>query len=305
MTDPSTGGGTGSATIPDAPHAALHAVCAATGLDPTGARLIKFTNNAVFQLAQAPVVVRIAGSQTTRDRVPKVIAVARWLATHQMPSVRLDPNVDQPVRTGDHVATLWQQIPHVGPTPTGADLGRILRRFHALPAPVDPLPAWNPLQPIRQRLNETDVLNDTDREFLAATCDELEAELAGLDYLLPPGPIHGDSFLGNLIPGPDGPVICDFDSSAHGPREWDLTPVAVGALRFRYPGDTHTQLARCYGTDLTRWSGFTVLRKLRELQLVTSVVPVLHHNPDLTTQWRYRFQTFRDRDDTALWTPYR
>ncbi|MEV7970837.1 hypothetical protein AB0O34_33325, partial [Sphaerisporangium sp. NPDC088356] len=40
----------------------LAAVCAETGLDPTHAELIKFTNNAVFRLRTAPVVVRIAGS---------------------------------------------------------------------------------------------------------------------------------------------------------------------------------------------------------------------------------------------------
>lgn len=59
------------------------------GLDPTGAQLIKFTNNAVFTLASAPVVVRIPRSQSVGARVNKVIAVARWLAEHDMPSVRL------------------------------------------------------------------------------------------------------------------------------------------------------------------------------------------------------------------------
>ncbi|MBI3685782.1 MAG: aminoglycoside phosphotransferase family protein [Actinobacteria bacterium] len=300
-----TAGHATSTTVPDTLRIALHDVCATAGLDPTGAQLIKFTNNAVFELAGAPVVIRIAGSQTARDRVPTVITVARWLAAHDMPSVRLDPRVDQPVRSGGHLATLWRQVPNIGPAPTGTDLGRILRRYHALPPPEQPLPTWRPLRPIRQRLTETDMLSDSDREFLDATCDELEDALSRLDCQLPPGPIHGDPFLGNLIPGPGGPVICDFDSAANGPREWDLTPVAVGGLRFRYVGEAPTQLAHAYGTDLTRWPGFTVLRKLRELQLVTSVVPVLRRNPALTEQWRHRFTTFRDQDHAAVWTPYR
>jgi aminoglycoside phosphotransferase (APT) family kinase protein len=141
--------------------------------------------------------------------------------------------------------------------------------------------------------------------FLHAKCDELQEAIDRLSYQLPPGPIHGDSFLGNLIPGPDGPIICDFDSAADGPREWDLTPVAVGQLRFAYPGQAHQELADTYGMDVTRWPGFSVLRQLRELQLVTSVLPVLRSNPSLMAQWQHRLKSFRDNDLQAVWAPYR
>ena len=63
-------------------RAALAALCDVAGLDPTNALLIKFTNNAVFRLAGQPVVVRIAGSETARARVPNVARVARWLEHH-------------------------------------------------------------------------------------------------------------------------------------------------------------------------------------------------------------------------------
>jgi hypothetical protein len=55
------------------------------------------------------------------------------------------------------------------------------------------------------------------------------------------------------------PVICDFDSTSTGPREWDLTPAAVGKLRFNYPVDTDGQLASAYGFDVITWNGFPVL----------------------------------------------
>lgn len=283
----------------------LAQICAKADLDPTGAQLIKFTNSAVFRLDRAPVVVRIAGSQTVRDRVPKVIAVARWLAEHNMPAVRLYPEVHQPVRAGGDVATLWQLVANAGPAPTGADLGRILREYHSLPPPAFPLPQWQPLAPIRQRLAEADTLDRSDHNFLLAKSDEVENALAGLRYELPSGPIHGDGFVGNLIAGPDSPVICDFDSAAYGPREWDLTPVAVGRLRFAYPGNAHDGLVEAYGVDVMKWPGFPVLRQLRELQLVTSVVPVLAGNPNLAEQWRHRLTTFRSGDQGAKWIPYR
>lgn len=283
----------------------LDAICAQVGLDPAGARLIKFTNNAVFELAREPIVVRIAGSQTVRDRVPKIINVARWLARSDMPAVRLLDGIDQPVRAHGHLATLWHRVPVTGRAPNGANLGRILRRYHRLPPPGTPLPPWQPLAPIRQRIAETDILPESDLTYLETKCGELEEAVAGLAYDLPQGPIHGDSFLGNLIPGPAGPVICDFDSAADGPREWDLTPIAVGRLRFAYPGRIQRELADTYGFDVTRWPGFLAFRQLRELQLVTSVLPVLRDNPSLYEQWRHRLKTFRSGDIEAVWTPYR
>jgi hypothetical protein len=283
----------------------LAEVCAQAGVDPAGAQLVKFTNNAVFRLARAPVVVRIAGSAVVRSRAPKVVAVARWLARHDMPTVRLLPGIDQPVPAGHHMATLWILVPAVGPTPTGVHLAAVLRRFHALPPPDFHLPDWRPVGPIRERISAGQVLSNDERAFLLDVCDEVEGGLARVRYVLPRGPIHGDGFLGNLIPGPTGPMICDFDSTSVGPREWDLTPVAVGRLRFSYAVDTHAELAAAYGFDVLRWSGFPVLRRLRELQLVTSVLPVLSGNPGLRQQWQHRFWSFKDADESARWDPYR
>jgi hypothetical protein len=47
-----------------------------------------------------------------------------------------------------------------------------------------------------------------------------------------------------------------------------------------------------------------VLRRLRELQLVTSVLPVLDANPALRPQWRLRLDSLRDGDDGVRWSPY-
>jgi hypothetical protein len=62
--------------------------------------------------------------------------------------------------------------------------------------------------------------------------------------------------MGNLIDGKNGAVICDLDSGCEGPREWDLVPLAVGKLRFDYPGDGYGALADVYGFDVITWEGF-------------------------------------------------
>lgn len=289
----------------DTLNAVLGAVCAEAGLDPAGAELIKFTNNAVFRLRAAPVVVRIAGSSAARARVGNVVGVARWLAAHDFPAVRLLPGVVQPLWLSGQAATLWEEVPADGGRPGGADLAALLKRLHDLPGPPPDLPEWRPMDEIRQRLAEPEDLGDADREFLLATCDEVEEAMSTLQFDLPPGVIHGDAFTGNLVPAVGGPVLCDFDSTAVGPREWDLTPVAVGRLRLDYSDDDQTPMADRYGVDITRWPGFPVFRRLRELKLVTSVVPILRSHPAIRPQWQHRMRTFRSGDLTTRWQPYR
>lgn len=278
------------------------------GLDPRDPELLKFTNNAVVRLPAARAVVRIAGSGTVRGRLPGVIAAAEWLAAHEVPAVRLWPGLDQPVQAAGHLATVWVEVPDTGPAPTPTDLAVILQAIHVVggPAPAG-IPAWAPTSGLRTRLTEATGVDEATRSFLAVEIDAVETRLARLteiEPLIPPGVIHGDAHLGNLIPAPTGPVICDFDSTRIGPREWDLTPAAVGALRFDYGGALHHDLAAAYGADVTAWPGFPTLRRLRELQLVTSVLPILAVNPALRQQWRHRLDTYRARDDHARWTPY-
>ncbi|MET8149090.1 phosphotransferase enzyme family protein [Actinoplanes sp. NPDC049668] len=282
---------------------ALEGVEAITGIDVTGAQLIKFTNNAVYTLPHAHVVVRIAASATMTAQVEKIIKVARWLDDGGVPAVRL-LDLDQPLVIDGLNITLWDKIPGGGPPPTGADLAAILQQWHALNPPEGGLPTWDPVAEIRSRLTEPDGVDADDVAYLRAECDRVEEQLAGLSYELPTGPIHGDAFMGNVIDGATGAVICDFDSSCDGPREWDLVPLAVGKLRFDYPGDDYSDMAREYDFDVISWPGFPVLRRLRELKLVASLVPVLGSRAVLRPQWQARMNTYRSGDQTTRWSTY-
>lgn len=281
----------------------LAQVCAVAGLDHRGARLLKFTSNAVFRL-RAPVVVRIAGSTALRHRAPKVVAVARWLAEHEVPAVRLLPGLPQPVRVGPYQATLWQAVPPGGRRPGVRDLARSLRRWHALPRPHPDLPDWAPLDDVRRRLGDAESLDPADRRFLEDRCAALGERLATLDYPLGTSVVHGDAHLGNLIPGPAGPVLCDFDSTCLGPPEWDLTPIPVGLRRFGGSAATARRFAHEYGFDVTDWPGFSVLREVRELKLATSVLPIMRSNPGVAPELRRRLDSVRTGDTSAGWSRY-
>jgi aminoglycoside phosphotransferase (APT) family kinase protein len=316
---PNASPGSPAATAPPEPrpavldgrftHAALtevlRRVCERLGLAHRDARLVKFTSNAVFELPGDRVVVRIVGSMKLGHRARKVVEVARWLAAHDVPAVRLVEGIPQPLAVDEHLATLWHTVPASGPPVDGRDLGRVLRRLHALPEPTFDLPRWAPLDDVRKRIADAEELADDDRRFLEERVADLEGRLVDLGTALPPGVLHGDAHLGNLIPSPDGPVICDFDSTSIGPREWDLSTLPVGVARFGHPARWYRQLADEYGFDVLRWPGFAVLREVRELKLTTSVLPIMRSHPDVGPELKARLKALRAGDTTTPWTPYR
>jgi hypothetical protein len=283
---------------------ALTGAAALLGLDPSGARLLRFTNNAVYQLASAPVVLRIVGSRALRYRADRVVAVARHFERHAIPAIRLLPGVDQPISVGEHLVTAWVFVPPAARRASAKDLGRLLRRVHELPAP-EGVGEWDPLADVRARIADAEELEAGDRRFLLRRCAEVEAALGDLEYPLRRGLIHGDAHPGNVIVGPDGPVLCDFDSSCVGPPEWDLTPLAVGRERFGDPAGRYRMLADVYGFDVTTWDGFPVLRAARELKLTTSVLPILRSHPQVRTELRRRLTDLRTGRTGDPWARYR
>jgi aminoglycoside phosphotransferase (APT) family kinase protein len=283
----------------------LAQVCARAGLDPAGATLLRFTTNAVYRLASAPVVIRIAASWGLRHRVAKVVRIANWLAGHDFPSVRLWSGIEQPVRVGDYLATVWDEVPTITRKPTTRDLAALLRSLHELPRPAFDLPAWAPLDDVDRRIADAEELADDDREFLEQRRATLAEQLKILEFPLPSAVVHGDAHLGNLIPGPDGPILCDFDSTSWGPPEWDLTPVLVAQQRFGGSVRESRTLLRTYGFDVTTWPGFEVLRQVRELKLVTSVLPILRSNPEVAPELRRRLASVRSGDPGDRWSRYR
>ncbi|MEU8415370.1 aminoglycoside phosphotransferase family protein [Amycolatopsis japonica] len=296
--------GPGGRFTPGILRDALGRTCDLLGVDPEGARLLRFTNNAVYELASAPFVVRIVGSTRLRHRVGTVVRVARHFERHAVPAIRLVPGLDQPLPVGEHLVTVWWKVPETGRKAKSADLAALLRQVHALPPP-EGLAEWAPFAAVRARVSDAEELDEGDRRFLLERCAEVEAALADLDFPLPRGLVHGDAHTGNVIPGPDGPVLCDFDSSCVGPPEWDLTPLAVGHERFGDPPARYRVFAQRYGFDVTTWSGFPVLRAIRELKLTTSVLPILRSHPSVRDELRKRLNDLRNGRTGARWNRYR
>jgi aminoglycoside phosphotransferase (APT) family kinase protein len=150
------------------------------------------------------------------------------------PAVRT-ADVDQPVIVDGHVVTFWNAISDDGDQYASVrEVAEVLVKLHALSAPDSlHLPPLAPFDNAARRIEVNDWLNPEDRTFLTNRLAKLQSDYAGLEFVLPPGVIHGDASIGNVLRDRQGnPVVIDLDGFAIGPREWDVVLTAIiAALR--------------------------------------------------------------------------
>lgn len=288
----------------EAMTAAMREAANAVGVHPGDARLLGLTNNAVFALPSAGMVIRIARSHRLTNRVYKVVELGRWFEQVDAPTIRLAPNVTQPVRAGTLLASIWSYIPPVAPAPTVEELGPVLREFHSLGPLPERLPAWDPVGDARSRLADAEELSDSDRQFLLDWCDRLEAPVAALQQRAGSGIIHGDAHVSNLLRNAAGRVVlCDFDATCLGPWQVDLVAVAVGEVRFGQRG-AHATLAEAYGYDVTTDPDWPLLRDARELKMIAAAVPRLRSSAGVRAEFAARLHSVRENHQHARWKPF-
>jgi hypothetical protein len=88
----------------------MAAACRAAGLDDGGAELIRLGENALFRLASAPVIVRVARGEEWLPKARTEVEVSRWLAEEAFPAARIVEDLDQPLLTDGHPVTFWHLI---------------------------------------------------------------------------------------------------------------------------------------------------------------------------------------------------
>lgn len=284
--------------------ALMRRVAARIGVVADGARLLRLTNNAVFALPTAGVVIRITRSHGLQDRVHKVVRLASYFESVDAPTIRMAAGVEQPVEVDGLLATVWRYLPPTPAEPTVADLGAVLRRFHDLDAATVTVPAWDPVGDARMRLGDAEALRDGDRELLVEWCDRLAPRVAELNARAERRLVHGDAHVGNLLREPGGrPVLCDFDATCVGPWQVDLVAVAVGEARFGRAG-AHRALAAAYGYDVTTDADWPLLREARELKMVAAAVPLLASAPGVADEFAVRLGSIVRDDPDIRWTPF-
>jgi hypothetical protein len=274
------------------------------GVDDADASLLRLTNNAVFALPGAGLVVRITRTHRLHARVHKVAALGVWFEQVDAPTIRLASGVDQPVADGDLLATVWRYVAPHEPPPDAGDLGVTLRAFRALGAPPLHLPMWDPIGDARSRLGDAEGLAEGDRDYLLAWCDRLEPRLQDFAASVESGLVHGDAHEGNLLRDESGRVLlCDFDATCIGPWQVDLVPPPANEARFG-PTGGHRKLATAYGYDITLDPSWPLLQEARELKMIAAAVPLLASAPGVAEEFQLRLRSVQTGDTNVRWTAF-
>ncbi|MDG4796932.1 aminoglycoside phosphotransferase family protein [Micromonospora sp. WMMD1082] len=296
----------------------LDAVRQQAGLVSGKAQLMRYTINAVYRIGDR--VLRLSRGEVARERAQRVVRAMALLRQHEVPAVELDTSVAQPVVVDEWVATIWHYLPHPARRPDPVELAAPLARLHAIVETPAFLPRWSPVATARRRLAGLATLPADELLFtqrwasrevalplddlvarLRERCDELEPQVASATWQLPIGVVHGDAHVGNVLAG----RLCDFDSLAIGPREWDLVPLVHSAIRFGDPTEPYERFTAAYGFDLATSPFWPLLRDVRELQLVTSVMDKLPGRPEVADTLGHRLRTYLAGDNSAVWQRYR
>jgi Phosphotransferase enzyme family len=289
----------------------LQQATAVAGLDTAGARLIHHYSNAIYLLPAHDAVARITFGSDAAERIARSQEITRWLVQeHQFPATQpLEDTI--PVSADSAVVSFWAYYPQLQDAPplTSAHLAALIRLLHQVGAAPVALPVWVPLESLYATVADrvlSAALTDDERTWIIGRIAEVRGAIAGLDWPLGIGLIHGDAWAGNLLscPGapPVGAVLSDWDWVSSGPREIDLIPTWHAVARYGKKASWVSDFVSRYGYDLGRWDGYLVLMAMRDLVQLTGPIrrasnSELHHRA-----LRQRLDSLRSEDTTSIWT---
>jgi len=288
-------------TIPDDLAAILDAACARAALPSAGAEPIRLGENAIFRLPGG-IVARIAraGQQVAAQRE---IAVSRWLNAAGVSAVAAWGDLEQPIEVKGRSVTFWEELP---PHSSGSlpQVAAVLRQLHALPAPAGiDLGALDPFVRLRERIDQAVTLTEGDRAWLADRLAALERDWDALSPSMPTCVVHGDAWTGNVVATSDGRVILlDLERCSAGPPEWDLVSTAVKYVTFgQVTRAEYQRFCDSYGQDVTSWSGFPVIRDIRELRMTCYAAQQAAEHPQLASEASLRVACLQGRRGPRPW----
>ncbi len=247
----------------------VEVACRSVGLDAASAVVLRHQTNGVYQLVTAPVVVKVA--RPGRYQLRQVPSLVQWLLARSVPTVPLLGHIAQPLEVEGYVVTLWRYLPQTRPILAG-DIAEPLASLHRAPMPPVKLPRLDALASIRSSIERSRILTVEERTILRGKWERLTELVSRLSYEQPSRLLHGDPQHRNMLwdDNADRSVLCDWDSAVIGPIEWDLVTIEVHCRRFGRPEHEYRTFCDRYGADIRAWTGYSVLRDLRELRMITS-----------------------------------
>jgi Ser/Thr protein kinase RdoA (MazF antagonist) len=279
--------------------------CDRVGLPADGAELLRIGENAIYRLASAPVVVRIARHSDHWDDAAKEVQVAGWLERAEVPAAQVWP-IEQPLSINGHPVTFWRFIDGRRGGPGDVrDLGALLRRIHTLPRPTTfVLPGERVLGRVRARIERAPVPPE-DRAFLLGLLGDLTSAVGALDYVLPTCVTHGDAHVQNLMVNNRDVKLIDFERVAWGQPEWDLAMTATEFVTAQFwTRDQYDTFVDAYGFDVTEWAGFPVLRRAHEVKMTTWLMQNINESSIIRDEYELRLATIRSGRPGEPWRAF-
>jgi hypothetical protein len=289
-----------SVTTAATDDAILTAACARVGLDSSAATPLRRHATSVWLLRGLGIVVRIDHSGGAHGP-ERAVAVTRWLLAQGFPSVEpLD--VGQPVVLDGVAVTFWRYYDQNDrPAPSAGALGGLLRQLHGLPEPPVAVDDYVPLAHLGRALEHGTRLPADDRAWLVDRRRRLLDAYGQLDSALGVGFIHGDAYPGNMLWDGQLARLGDWDEVARGPRELDLVNTNQGA-RFGRSMSEREAFNDAYGWNVTKWSGYPILREMRDLHTLGAFIERVARGDALAAaELERRIATLRSGDTDATW----
>jgi hypothetical protein len=282
----------------------LNLACHSVGIDPGQPKLLRHTSNGVYLIERAGVVAKVARPEDNVSDIQRTVALTRWLASNDFPTVPLY-EVDQPVVIEGNAVTFWRYLPQDQPI-SAVDIAEPLRELHLLPQPpanvVPALPALAAISAIRSSLGRERILSAAEHDFLISRCAALETALSELRYENAPCVLHGDPQHGNALWNSGHAVLSDWESVVIGPAEWDLVTIEIHCRRFQHPLETYLEFCRIYGRDVRRWDGYAVMRDIRELRMVATNARKSAPTSPGAAEVRRRITQLLEEDNEGSWS---
>ncbi|MFE3000021.1 phosphotransferase family protein [Nocardia sp. NPDC059246] len=294
-----------SEALTDSTGAILRAACAAVGLRTDGAVVLNRSENVIYKLPGG-IVARVAraGQQAAARRE---VEVARWFESAGMPAVRVIPDIEQPIVIDERAVTFWVELPpHRHGTPT--EVAGALRKLHALTPPADlDLGTLDPFVRLDDRIERATTISADDQAWMREHLGELKQRWTQLPDGLPWCVVHGDAWVGNVVATEAGEIILlDLERTSIGPPEWDTVHTAI---KFKTLGQISAQdyqsFCDVYGHDVTTWTGYELLRDLREFRMTTMAAQTAVTIPADRAQADRRIACLRGKLGPRPWSGWR
>ncbi|MFJ1936777.1 phosphotransferase family protein [Kitasatospora sp. NPDC088160] len=106
--------------------------------------------------------------------------------------------------------------------------------------------------------------------------------------------IHGDAGPGNTMSTATGPHLIDLERLSIGHPEWDLATAAWHRDAFGAHPDDYTAFHQVYGSDVTTWPGYRLIRDVRSLCATLFALRHAPASPEAQAEANHRLACLQD-----------